>query len=82
MKKTILNYGLYSSSLLIVLFGVSFIFEGSIDYSMSEIIGYISIILSLTFIYFGIKFYRDTINNGLIKFLKGLKIGLLSFRIY
>ncbi len=77
MKKTILNYGLYSSSLLIVLFGVSFIFEGSIDYSMSEIIGYISIILSLTFIYFGIKFYRDTINNGLIKFLKGLKIGLL-----
>ncbi|UPS92809.1 DUF4199 domain-containing protein [Bizionia sp. M204] len=77
MKKTVFKYGLYSSGLLILLFSASFIFEDSIDYSMSEVIGYFSIILSLLFIYFGIKFYRDTINNKTLKFSKGLKIGLL-----
>ncbi|OBX23646.1 MULTISPECIES: DUF4199 domain-containing protein [Bizionia] len=77
MKQTVYKYGLYSSGLLILLFSTSFIFEGSLDYSMSEVVGYISIILSLLFIYFGIKYYRDTINNGILKFSKGLKIGLL-----
>jgi hypothetical protein len=47
------------------------------DLSTNEILGYISIFLSLSFIYFGIKHYRDHLNNGSISLGKAIVIGLL-----
>lgn len=77
MKSTIIKFGMYSSILLIVLFGISFFFEGVMDFSTSEIFGYVTIVLSLSFVYFGIRNYRDTINHGEVSFIKALKIGVL-----
>ena len=77
MKSAIIKYGTYSCLLLTVLFGISFFFEDKMDFSTSEIFGYATIILSLTFVFFGIKSYRDTANNGIVSFGKALKIGLL-----
>jgi hypothetical protein len=77
MKRTIIKFGGYSCLLLIVLFGISFLFEDAMDFSTSEIFGYATIVLSLSFVFFGIKSYRDKENNGVISFGKALKIGLL-----
>jgi hypothetical protein len=77
MKSTVIKFGTYSSILLIVLFGISFFFEDAMSFSTSEIFGYATIVLSLSFVYFGIKNYRDTVNNGTVSFGKALKIGLL-----
>ncbi|MGY0390973.1 DUF4199 domain-containing protein [Bizionia sp. KMM 8389] len=77
MKKNIFKYGLYSAGLLTVLFSLAFIFETALSFSVSEIIGYISITIALSFIFFGIKTFRDEINKGLLSFLKAFKIGVL-----
>lgn len=77
MKQTIKKFGIYSSLALIVLFSISFLFEDAMSYSTSEIYGYASIVLALSFVYFGIKHYRDHVNDGRISFIKALKIGIL-----
>ncbi len=77
MKRTVIKFGKYSSIILVVLFGLSFIFQESMDYSTSEVFGYVVIVVALSFVYFGIKNYRDTINDGLVSFSKALKIGVL-----
>lgn len=77
MKHTVKKFGIYSSVLLIVLFTFSFLFEDAMSYSTSEIYGYTSIVIALSFVYFGIKNYRDHVNNGSVSFSKALKIGLL-----
>lgn len=77
MKTTVVKFGIYSSALLIILFSLEFLFEGTMDFSTSEIFGYVSIILALSFVYFGIRSYRDNVNNGLVSFFKAIKIGLI-----
>lgn len=77
MKSTVKKFGIYSSTLLIILFSFSFLIEDYMNYTISEVFGYVSIILALSVIYFGIKSYRDTINNGIISFSKALTLGLL-----
>ncbi|WP_339635071.1 DUF4199 family protein, partial [Bizionia echini] len=77
MKSTVKKFGIYSSTLLIILFSFSFFIEDYMNYTISEVFGYVSIILALSVIYFGIKSYRDTINNGIISFSKALTLGLL-----
>ena len=41
------------------------------------IFGYASMVISLIFVYFGIKHYRDNINDGKVSLGKALAIGLL-----
>jgi hypothetical protein len=77
MKSTVIKFGIYSSVLLIILFGISFLFEGVMNRSTSEIFGYITLVLSLSFVYFGIRNYRDALNQGKVSFGRALKIGVL-----
>ena len=42
-----------------------------------EILGYASMIVSLSFVFFGIKYYRERENEGKISFKRGLTIGVL-----
>ena len=78
MKNTVLKYGGYGLLVGFIIFimhltlGVK-----NLNYSTNEILGYISIFLSLSFIYSGIKHYRDKVNNGIISFGKAISIGLL-----
>ena len=79
MKATIFKYGLYSFLTAAVLFTLGLIIgQGQeADYSTGEILGYLSIVISLLFVFFGIKHFRDKINNGIVSFKKALIIGLL-----
>lgn len=77
MRKTILKFGGYGFLTGIIIFGIALTFGDGLSYTAQEVIGYGSMIVSLSFIYFGIRHYRDQINDGEISFGKGLLIGLL-----
>lgn len=77
MKNIVLKYGGYGFVLSIVLFLLGLYFAQGIDFSIQEVIGYITMITSLVFVYFGIKHFRDKENNGKLSFGKGVMIGFL-----
>jgi len=78
MKQTVLKYGVYGLLTGFIIFTLHLVFGiENLDYSTNEILGYASIFLSLSFIFFGIKHYRDHINNGVISLSKAVAIGIL-----
>ncbi|CAM1345941.1 DUF4199 domain-containing protein [Tenacibaculum crassostreae] len=77
MKKTVIKYGVYSLLTAAILFLLSLFLGKTFDYSTQEIIGYASMIVSLSFVFFGIKYYRDNENEGKLSFGKALQIGVL-----
>jgi hypothetical protein len=77
MKKTVLKYGSYGLLTGVVLFLVSILVTKNLDYSLQEILGYVTMVATLSFIFFGIKHYRDKVNNGIVSFGKALLIGVL-----
>ena len=76
MKNSILKFGSYGALLGGGIFVVSHYLFSNINFDTLEIFGYASIIGSLSFIYFGIKHYRDKENNGIVSFGKAIVIGL------
>lgn len=59
MKSTVLKYGFYGLLAGFVIFMLHLTLGiDNLDYSTNEILGYVSIFLSLSFIFFGIKHYR------------------------
>ncbi|WP_075340307.1 DUF4199 domain-containing protein [Tenacibaculum agarivorans] len=77
MKQTIIKYGLFSLITASVLFFLALTLGKSLPYSTQEIIGYLSMITSLSFVFLGIKYFRDKENNGKVSFGKALVIGVL-----
>ena len=77
MKRTILRYGLFATLTIIALSLMIWTLVDVVDNTTGEIIGYSSMVVSLLFVYFGIKHYRDSENNGLVSFGKALLIGIL-----
>ncbi|MFK7831883.1 MAG: DUF4199 domain-containing protein [Winogradskyella sp.] len=78
MKNTVIRFGLYGLITGFTIFTLHLIIGiKNLDYSTNEILGYISIFLSLSFIFFGIKHYRDHINDGIISLGKAIAIGVL-----
>lgn len=76
MKKTILRYGIYGGITIMALFMVSLYVGEGLDYTTQEIIGYASMLISLSFVFFGIKHFRDQVNNGVVSLGKAIVIGL------
>jgi len=77
MKKIILRNGLRSLIVMTAIFVVNFLVMKSVGYEVQEIMGYAGIILSLLFVYFGMRQYRDRVNGGVMRFGQGLKVGVL-----
>lgn len=79
MKKTALRFGLYGVYAIIIFFILEwFIFRNKTgDFNLREIAGWAGILLSTSFVYFGLKYYRDMQNGGELSFGEGLKLGLL-----
>lgn len=77
MKSTLLKYGGYAFLTAMILFFIALYFLGDLDYGTQEVLGYLSMILSLLFIFPGIKHYRDKENNGTLSFGKAFLVGLL-----
>lgn len=69
---------MYGVSLMVAVLLTTFlIFKENHNWEIQEVLGYVTIILSLLFVYFGIKHWRDNYNSGYLSFGQGLKLGLL-----
>ena len=77
MKNTVIKYGFYGLLTSAVIFLAALIFGKDLSMGTQEILGYLSMIVSLSFVFFGIKHFRDKQNNGKVSFLKAFSIGLL-----
>ncbi len=77
MKNTVLRYGIWSALSIFVLFLISSLLLKDLDFNTQEIYGYASIVVSLLFVFWGIKHFRDKENHGILSFGKGVLIGLL-----
>jgi len=79
MKNIVVRYGVIASLIVVgvpLLSGLIIGF-GMDSFAMGEIIGYASMIVAMTTVYFAMRHYRDQINKGVISFGLGLKIGSL-----
>jgi len=78
MKKNILIFGSLSGlivSIMIVFTAIQCYHNR--DFSGNMLMGYTFMLLAFSFVFVGIKNYRDKFNNGLITFGKAFKIGVL-----
>lgn len=78
MKNKFLKFGLYSSLLGIILFGIGLLAGSQLNYSSQQVLGFIIIVATLVIAtYFGIKKLRDELHAGHIAFGKAFMYGLL-----
>lgn len=79
MKKTVITFGLIGGVIIMIF---TFIIATLCDRDMiaferAEIVGYASMVIALSMIFFGIKSYRDNQGGGKITFWKGVQVGVL-----
>lgn len=78
MKQAILRYGLYSGAVAAVLMvGTALYFRSTMDSDYGTIVGYAGILLSMLFVYFGVRSYREQVGGGVLSFGKGFQVGIL-----
>lgn len=78
MNKTILTYGLISGLVAAALMVCTALyFKNSGNYANGEFFGYAGIVLSMLFIFLGVRAYREQSPEGLLSFGKGFQVGLL-----
>ena len=79
MKKIVLTFGLISGAIVSAMFMITMPLykNGTLSMDNGEIIGYSTMVISLSLIFFGIKSYRDNHLSGVIKFGKAFQVGLL-----
>jgi hypothetical protein len=79
MKRIIIVNGLIAGFIVSagMLIHIPFVDKGIIDFDYGMIIGYTSMVISLSMVFFGIKTYRDQHQRGSITFWKGVQIGML-----
>lgn len=78
MAKIVLIFGLISGAIAAGLMWLLVAVQnsGSVDLDNGMTLGYATMIVALSLVFFGIKSYRDN-NGGRISFLKGLQVGIL-----
>ena len=74
MKKTILTFGFISGAIISLLMALTVPFQDKLGHSY--VIGYATIVAALLLSFFGIRSYRDNVENGHITFGKAFLVGL------
>lgn len=76
MGKVIITFGLIAGLIVSVMMFITMpmAFEGNLD--NGELIGYATMVIALSSIFFAVKTYRDKYQDGLIRFGKAFLIGL------
>jgi hypothetical protein len=77
MKKTVLTFGLLSGVVSALMMFVNLLFIDRIGFDKGLIVGYTAIVLSMLFVYFGVRSYRDNQLGGTITFGRAFGVGLL-----
>ena len=79
MKKIILTYGLISGAIIFAMFMITMPLykNGLLSMDRGEILGYSTMAIALSLIFFGVKSYRDNHLHGAIQFGRAFVLGLL-----
>ena len=67
MKRIVLVLGIISGIIVSGMLFISFI-DDIVDFENGKVVGYLTMTIALSTIFFGIKTYRDKHQNGIIKF--------------
>lgn len=71
-----LIYGLSSGALVAAVISAGLLLKDRYDFVSEMWFGYLAMIVALTFLFVGVKRYRDVEKGGVIKFLPALGLGL------
>ncbi len=79
MKKVVITFGLIAAAIIVgVMFAVFPLWKSKvITFENGDWVGFTSMFIALSMIFFGIKSYRDNYLSGKISFGKGLQVGVL-----
>lgn len=79
MKKIVITYGLIAGTILgaLLITTMSMYLSNNVIRENGMLIGYSTMVISLSLIFFGIKSLRDNHYNGVITFGQATKVGLL-----
>jgi hypothetical protein len=79
MKKIVLTFGLIAGLIVtaLMLASMPLMGDGTISFENGELLGYTSMIIALSLIYFGVRSFRDNHNGGVLSFGKGFQVGIL-----
>lgn len=78
MKKLILTYSLIAGAIVTVfmIYGI-YRFDNDPNFEGGMYLGFTGMLVAFSFVFIGVKKYRDKQNGGVITFAKALKIGAL-----
>src|SRR5262245_10637220 len=77
MRKVTLTFGLLAGAIISVFMVIGMaLWEKTGKFTHSMLLGYATMVIALSMIFFGIKSYRDNYQNGVIRFWKGFQVGL------
>lgn len=76
MKKIALTYGIISGIFIISSMIIGFMISDGKGFGSSQILGFSIMIVALSFIFMGVKKYRDETLGGLIKFWPAFGLGV------
>jgi hypothetical protein len=79
MKKVILTYGIISGVIVASMMWLTqpLLRDGSIHLENGMLIGYTTMVIALSLVFFGVKSYRDQTLGGAITFGGAFKVGIL-----
>ncbi len=79
MKKIVRNYGLMAGGILaaVMLITAPLYSSGKMSIEAGGWVGYISMIVALSAVFFGVRAYRDNEAGGAISFGKAFQVGIL-----
>lgn len=85
MKRSIITHGLTAGIIVstFMLLSINYLShrEGGVGYGASLLIGYASMLLAFSLVFFGIRKYRDKFHDGVINFGGAFKAGLFMVLI-
>jgi hypothetical protein len=77
MKRNILIFGLIAGLILgAYVISIAWLSRINPDHSGNAVVGYASMVIAFSFIYVGIRNFRDKYNQGVVSFGKAFRIGL------
>lgn len=77
MTKIVLTFGLLSGAVAAVMMFLTLPFAERIGFDRAVYVGYTVIVISMLFVYFGVRSYRDNVLGGRMNFGKAFTAGML-----
>jgi hypothetical protein len=78
MRKVTLTFGLLAGAVVSIFMVISLaVFEKTGKVVNNALVGYATMVIALSMVFFGIKSYRDNYQSGAIRFWRGFQVGML-----